>query len=315
MKAVVYTTYGPPDVLRLVDIPTPAVRPNDVLVRVRATTVTIGDTIMRSLRMPLPAWQKVMARLYLGWSRPKRTILGMELAGDVEAVGRNVTRFAPGDAVFASTFAVGFGGYAEYKCLPEDGVLALKPADLTYEQAAAVPGAGMTARHCLRRAKIQPGQRVLVYGASGAVGTNAVQLAAHHFGADVTGVCSGANLELVEALGARHVLDYTRPGFDLGSAVFDVVFDAVGKLPPAQAKRALEPGGVYLNVHAVSGGADTLANLLALESVVAAGQLRPAIDRVYPMDGIVDAHRYVDTGRKRGNVVIDLEGRRAWRNT
>ena len=315
MKAVVYTTYGPPDVLRMVDIPTPAVRPNDVLVRVRATTVTVGDTIMRSLRITVRGWQKVMARVYLGWSRPKRTILGMELAGDVEAVGVKVTRFEPGDAVFASTFAVGFGGYAEYKCLPENGVLALKPADLSYEQAAAVPGAGMTAWHCLGKAKIQPGQRVLVYGASGAVGTNAVQLAANHFGADVTGVCSVANLELVEALGASHVLDYTRPGFGLGSAVFDVVFDAVGKLPPDQAKQALKPGGVYLNVHTVSGGADTLANLLALEGVVEAGQLRPTIDRVYPFDSIVEAHRYVDTGRKRGNVVIELERQRSCRNT
>jgi len=315
MKAVVYTTYGPPEVLRMVDIPTPAVRPHDVLVRVRATTVTVGDTIMRSLRMPLPAWKKVMARAYLGWSRPKRTILGMELAGDVEAVGRTVTRFAPGDAVFASTFAVGFGGYAEYKCLPEDGVLALKPADLTYQQAAAVPGAGMTAWHCLGKARVQPGQRVLVYGASGAVGTNAVQLAAHHFGADVTGVCSAANLELVESLGASSVVDYTTPDFDLGSAVYDVVFDAVGKLPPAQAKQALAPGGVYLNVHTVSGGADTLANLLAVKGAVDAGQLRPAIDRVYPFCDIVEAHRYVDTGRKRGNVVVELERQRSCRNT
>ena len=307
MKAVVYTSYGPPDVLRMVDVPRPAVRPNEVLVRVRATTVTVGDTIMRSLRIPVPGWQKVMARAYLGWSRPKRTILGMELAGDVEEVGGRVTRFAPGDAVFASTFAVGFGGYAEYKCLPEDGVLDLEPAGLSFREAAALPGAGMTALHCLGKARIQPGQRVLVYGASGAVGTNAVQLAAHHFGADVTGVCSAANRELVEALGARRVLDYTRPDFDLGSAVFDVVFDAVGKLVPAHARRALKPGGSYLDVHTVSGG-NTLANLLALKGVVEAGRLRPAIDRVYPFEEIVEAHRDVDSGRKRGNVVIDLEG-------
>jgi NADPH:quinone reductase-like Zn-dependent oxidoreductase len=308
MKAVVYTSYGPPDVLRMVDVPKPAVRPNEVLVRVRATTVTVGDTIMRSLRIPGPGWQKVMARAYLGWSRPRRTILGMELAGVVEEVGGRVTRFAPGDAVFASTFSVGFGGYAEYTCLPEDGVLALEPAGLSFQEAAALPGAGMTALHCLGKARIQPGQRVLVYGASGAVGTNAVQLAAHHFGADVTGVCSAANRELVEALGARRVLDYTRPDFELGSAVFGVVFDAVGKLAPAHARRALKPGGSYLNVHTVSGGANTLANLLALKGVVEAGRLRPAIDRVYPFEEIVEAHCYVDSGRKRGNVVIDLEG-------
>jgi len=180
---------------------------------VRATTVTIGDTIMRSLNIPVSGWQKVMARLYLGWRTPRRSILGMELAGDIEAVGSNVTRFRPGQAVFASTFAVNFGGYAEYKCLPENGVLALKPANLSYEEAAAAPGAGMTALHCLHKGKLQPGQKLLVYGASGAVGTNAVQLASRHFGADVTGVCSTTNLELVKSLGANRVVDYTRQEF------------------------------------------------------------------------------------------------------
>lgn len=190
MKAVVYTEYGAPEVLHLTELPKPLPKDDEVLVKVRATTVTVGDTIMRSLRMPLPWWQRLGARLFLGVRRPKRPILGMELAGEVEATGPTVTRFQPGDPVFASTFAVNFGGYAEYKCLPETGVLAIKPANLSYAEAAAVPGAGMTALQCLKQAHIRPGQPVLIYGASGAVGTYAVQLASHHFDAQVTGVCA-----------------------------------------------------------------------------------------------------------------------------
>jgi NADPH:quinone reductase-like Zn-dependent oxidoreductase len=306
MKAIVYEQYGPPEVLRLAEIPKPAPRDNEVLVRVHATTVTIGDTIMRSLNIPVPGWQKFMARLYLGWRTPKRPILGMELAGDIEAVGRKVTRFWPGQAVFASTFAVNFGGYAEYKCLPENGVLALKPANLSYGEAAAVPGAGMTALHCLRKGKIQPGQKVLIYGASGAVGTNAVQIASRHFRADVTGVCSAANLELVKSLGAIRVIDYTRQDFTQSGETYDVIFDAVGKLNPAQGKKALKPGGIYLNVRADSDGGNQLAHLLALKEIIEAGQLKPAIDRVYPFEQIVEAHRYVEHGHKKGNVVITM---------
>ncbi|MEO0768129.1 MAG: NAD(P)-dependent alcohol dehydrogenase [Cyanobacteria bacterium J06649_4] len=190
MRAAIYEQYGPPEVLEIKDIPKPTPSDKEVLVKVHATTVTAGDTIMRSLNIPSPFWQRLFARFYLGFDKPKRTILGMKLAGKIEAVGRHVTRFKPGDAVFASTLAANFGGYAEYKCLPENGVITLKPANLTYEQAAALPGAGMTALHCLKKGKIQPGQRVLVYGASGAVGTNAVQLAKNYFGASVTGVCS-----------------------------------------------------------------------------------------------------------------------------
>jgi NADPH:quinone reductase-like Zn-dependent oxidoreductase len=306
MKAILYTQYGPPEVLQMADIPKPAPHPNEVLVKVYATTVTIGDTIMRSLNIPVPAWQKIMARLYLGWSKPKRPILGMELAGEVEAVGRHVTRFQPGDAVFASTFAVNFGGYAEYKCLPENGVLALKPGNLTFEEAAAAPGAGMTALACLRKGNIRAGQRVLVYGASGAVGTNAVQLASRHFGADVTGVCSTANLELVKSLGAGRVIDYTRQDFSQNGPIYDVVFDAVGKLSPAQAKKAVKPGGVYINVHADSDGGDSIAHLILLKEIIEAGHLKPAIDRVYPFEQIVEAHRYVEKGHKKGNVVIQV---------
>jgi len=306
MKAFVYTRYGPPEVLRLADVPKPAPRDHEVLVKVHATTVTIGDTIMRSFNLPIAGWQKFMARLILGWNKPRRSILGMELAGEIEAIGRKVTRFKPGDPIFASTFAVNFGGHAEYKCLPEDGVLARKPANLTFEEAAAVPGASQTAWRCLQKGKIQPGQQILIYGASGAVGTNAVQLASRHFGADVTGVCSGVNLALVKSLGASQVIDYTRQDFTQNSATYDVVFDAVGKLAPAQGKQALKPGGVYINVHANSDSDETLASLLLLKELIEAGKLRPVIDRVYPFEQIVEAHRYVEQGHKKGNVAITM---------
>ena len=307
MKAIVYEKYGPPDVLLLKEIEKPAPRDREVLVKVHATTVTIGDTIMRSLNLPVSGWQNLLARLYLGIRRPKRSILGMELAGEIESVGKKVTRFKPGEPVFASTFAVNFGGHAEYKCLPENGVIAIKPANLTYEEAAAVPGAGQTAWQCLKKGKIQRGQKVLIYGASGAVGTYAVQLASRHFGAEVTGVCSGTNLELVKSLGASQVMDYTRQDFTQSGATYDVVFDAVGKLLPAQGKKALKPGGVYINVHADSDGGDKLENLLVLKELIQAGKLTAVIDRVYPMEQIVEAHRYVEQGHKKGNVVITVE--------
>ena len=304
MKAIIYTQYGPPEVLRLTDLPKPSPRANEVLVMIHTTTVTIGDTIMRSLNIPVSGWQKVMARLYLGWSKPKRPILGMEMAGKVESVGKKVTRFKPGDAVFASTFGVNFGGYSEYICLPENAVLAHKPTPLTFDEAAAAPGAGMTALHCLKKGKIQPGQKVLVYGASGAVGTNAIQLASRHFRAEVVGVCSTANLELVKSLGASQVIDYTCQDFTQSGAIYDVIFDAVGKLSPAQGKKALKPGGIYLNVHVDSDGGNSLANLILLREIIEAGHLKPAIDRVYPFEQIVEAHKYVEQGHKKGNVVV-----------
>jgi len=306
MKAIVYTHYGPPEVLQLTDIEKPAPRDNEVLIKVRATTVTIGDTIMRSFKLPVSGWQKLMARFFLGIRHPRRTILGMELAGDVEAIGKAVTRFKIGDAVFASTLGVNFGGYAEYKCFPQDGMLAIKPTNLAYEESAAAVGAGMTALRCLRKANIRRGHKVLIYGTSGAVGTCAVQLAKHHFEAEVIGVCSTSNLELVKSLGADRVMDYAREDFTRSGETYDVVFDAVGKASASKGKQALKPGGIYLNVHKDSGSGEKLEGLLAIKEIIEAGKFKPVIDRRYALEQIVEAHRYVDTGHKKGNVAITV---------
>lgn len=304
MRAVIYEQYGPPEVLRLVEIAKPAPQDDEILVKVYATAATIGDSRMRSFTVPPAQW--LFARLYLGVRKPKRPILGMSLAGDVEAIGRAVTRFRPGDPVFASTFAENFGGYAEYKCLPQDGKVAPKPPNVSYAEAAAIPAGGTTALRCLRKAKLQPGQKVLIYGASGAVGTYAVQIA-RHLGAEVTGVCSARHLDLVKSLGARQVIDYTQEDFTGAGAIYDVVFDAVHKLSAAQGKAALKPGGVYIDVHTASGGGgEQMEELLFITELVAQGLIRPVIDRSYPLEEIVAAHQYVDQGHKSGNVAITV---------
>jgi NADPH:quinone reductase-like Zn-dependent oxidoreductase len=307
VKAIVCTAYGPPEVLQFQEVDKPTPKDNEVLIKVFATTVHRGDSRMRGLDIPGPAWQRLLARLVLGIRKPKNAILGMDLAGKIEAVGKGVTRFQKGDEVLASTMWSGFGAYAEYKCMAEDGVLARKPANMTFEEAAVIPSGGITTLGILKMAKLQPGQKVLIYGASGSVGTFAIQLA-RAFGAEVTGVCSTANLELVRSLGAEKVIDYTQEDFTQRGETYDVIFDAVDKFQ-GDYGIALKERGVYLNVDASSDKIKTrdVPFLLGeLKDLVEAGKLTAVIDRRYPWEQIVEAHRYVDKGHKKGNVVITV---------
>ena len=296
MKAIVIAKYGPPEGLELREVEKPVPKADELLIRIHATTVTFGDAMLRSFT----GIKKLAFGLFFGLRKGK--ILGHELAGKIESVGSSVTRFEVGDPIFASSGTNG-GAYAEYICLPDDGMLAIMPTNLTYEEAAAVPVGGNTALDILTGANINNGQKALIYGASGSVGTYAVQLA-KHFGAEVTGVASTSNLDLVKSLGAEKVVDYTRKDFTKTGKTYDVVFDAVGKISESQGNSLLKTDGIYLTVSSFT--KEKVENLVFLKKRIEAGELRPVIDRSYRLEQIVDAHRYVDTGHKKGNVVITV---------
>ncbi len=323
MKAIIWTRYGPPDVLQLREVEKPVPKDNEVLIRIRAATVTAGDCELRSLKFA--SWLALPMRLYVGLRRPKRIrILGQELAGDVEAAGRAVKSFKAGDKVFATT---GFtlSAYAEYICLREGNrrPLAIMPANMTYEEAAAVPVGGLEALHFLRNANIRRGEKVLINGAGGSIGTFAIQLALH-FGAEVTGVDSSGKLDMLRTVGAHHVVDYTQEDFSRRGERYDVVFDVVGKRSFARSMNALKPHGRYLMANptlpAIAGArwrsltgskqvvrgpaSQTREDLNFLRELIEAGKIRSVIDRRYPLEQTAEAHRYVETGRKKGNVVI-----------
>ena len=329
MRAIVWTKYGSADGLQLREVAQPNPKDKEVLIKVHATTVTTADTEFRRLKLPLLF--SIPVRLYLGLRRPTRiTILGTEFAGEIVAAGKDVTRYRPGDPVFGYT-GLGMGTYAEYLCLPEvpsapASVMTRKPANVTYEEAAAVPLGGLEALHSLRKATIQSGQKVLIVGAGGSIGTYAVQLA-KHYKAEVTGVDETGKLEMLRSIGADHVIDYTQEDFTRSGRTYDVIFDTVGKSSFSGSLRSLKENGTYLNANpGLLGrarerwasrksdkkvipwtGGYTTNNLLTLKELVEAGTIKAIIDRRYRLEDIAEAHRYFETGHKKGNVAITME--------
>lgn len=323
MKAVVCNRYGPPEVLQLTDVPKPEPKDDELLIKVCATTATVADFRIRSFTVPLSVW--IPARIFIGLWKPRKSILGGELSGIVESVGKNVRQYKKGDAVFALSFK-DFGAYAQYKCLPENASIALKPAQVSHEQAATIPIGALTALHYLQKAQVSYGQKVLVYGASGSVGTYAVQLA-KYLGAEVTAVCSSSNLELVKALGADKAIDYTSTDYTQKLEQYDLILVAIDKIPFSICAKHLKTKGIYANITAPTKSLHMLwtsltsqkkflmgehphkspENLKLLANLVASGKLKPVIDRTYTLEQIVDAHRYVEKGHKKGNVVVKID--------